>query len=247
MPIGNSPVLRGILKDRRDKKILTPIIRTALASPDFQGFTVPVEGYVPRPYDGWFHPSTHATWTTEQLIDYLLHPENHQPDLHPPLSFVLAVTQGKFWHTFYQRLLHDYGHDILVQDEVPLFDPVRRRKGHTDGLLSTGELLELKTASARAFRQFTTIEDLIAKKPEYYAQTQDYLDMAEAEVMRYLVVCMEAPFEFSEFLVSADGTYQAAQRRKYREAVETAAQFGELPNLSATTARPTLVYGTPLH
>jgi hypothetical protein len=242
----SSAVLRGILREHRDKKVLSPIIRAALHDPNFKGFPLQVEGWTARPYDGWFHPSTHATKTVDELIDYLTHPENHQPEEHPPLVFVLAVTQGKFWHTFIQRLLLDHG--ILLQDEVPLIDPTRRRRGHTDGLLANGELLEIKTSSSRSFRKFTNCADLIANEPGYYAQTQDYLDMAEAEYMRYLVMCMESPYEFSEFLVPADGLFQTAQRRKYREAVETAAQ-GQIYHIPIPTPEQSsaLLYGTPLH
>lgn len=242
----DSAVLRGILKDVRDKKILSPIIRGGLADPKFKGFSLQVEGWTPRPYDGWFHPSTHATWDVDKLVDYLTHPERYQPDEHPSLSFVLAVTQGKFWHTFHQRLLLDHG--ILLQDEVPLVDIPRRRKGHTDGLLANGELLEIKTSSSRSFRKFTDLEGLMTNEPGYYAQTQDYLDMAEAEHMRYLVMCMESPYAFSEFLVPVDGAFQARQRRKYREAVEIAMQHHQLPTITAPVPQQSrLHYGTPLH
>jgi hypothetical protein len=250
----DSAVLRGILSEVRDKKILSPIIRSTLHSPSFTGFTLEVEGWTPRAYDGWIHPSTHTTWSVEQLVEYLTHPEALAEE-EPELSFVLSVTQGKFWHQFVQHLLLDNG--ILVQDEVPLCDPVHRRRGHTDGQLANGELFEFKTANSRSFRKLTNLEALrectSGYIAGYYGQTQDYLDMAEVEHMRYLVMCMEPPYEFAEFVVPADPMFQAKQRMKYREAIETAAEVMAEREAVALSSEPTpepspvLLYGTPLH
>lgn len=246
--MAGSALLRSILNEVRDKKILAPIIRSTLHDPNFKGFTLEVEGWTPRPYDGWLHPSGQATWEVEELVRYLTEPESFSEE-EPTLSFVLSVTQGKFWHTFIQRLLLDNG--ILVQDEVPLRDPLHRRRGHTDGLLSTGELLEIKTASARMIRKLTTATDLRTAKPEYYAQTQDYLDMAQVEHMRYLVMGMEAPFEIAEYIISADSMYQARQRLKYREAIDIAAEImadrEPLPISPLPESRLSLRWGVALH
>jgi hypothetical protein len=252
----DSAVLRGILKEVREKKILTPRIRSTLHSPTFKGFDIPVRGWVSRPPDGWWHPSVHATWPAEKLAQYLVEPGAFTEE-ESPLSFVLSVTQGSFWHEFLQRLLLDDG--ILIQDEVPLCDPLHRRKGHADGLLANGEMLEIKTASSRAFKKFPDAEALRENQPVYFAQTQDYLDMAEREVMRYLVMCKEPPYEFGEFLVRADSMFQAKQRVKYREAIDIARELMEdrsFPEVTSSPSepsplipdpRPVLLYGTPLH
>ena len=60
-----------LIKDISEDKILIPVIRAALSDPDFKAFDVRVDGWEPRPYDGWFHPSTHATWNVRQLWLYL--------------------------------------------------------------------------------------------------------------------------------------------------------------------------------
>jgi hypothetical protein len=212
--VGN---LRRLLNEsKNEKKIITPYVRAALTNPAFQGFWVEVEGWTPRPYDGYFHPSTHSTWTARQLSYYLTNPDEliqEQPDL----LFVLAVTQGKFWHKFIQLLLLAAG--ILVEDEVPLKDLVYNRKGHADGRLYNGEYFEFKTMNERSIRKVKTIQDLIMYHPDYYAQTQDYLDVLGAESMRYFIMALASPFPMQEFVVPADPAFQAAQREKYRQAI----------------------------
>jgi hypothetical protein len=211
-----SPAFRRMLKDAQQNKIITPVIASMLSNPSFEGFDVPVEDWTPRPYDGWFHPSTHATWNVRQLTHYLLQ-GSEMPEARPELLFVLAVTQGKFWHSFIQKLLMENG--LMEKDEVPLVDHEHHRRGHTDGLLRNGELFEFKTASERVIKKLGSVEDLKQYKPEYYAQTQDYLDMAQAEEMRYFVMSLAAPFPMVEFVVPADRNFQAAQRGKYLQAL----------------------------
>lgn len=209
-----SPNFRRVLTDIHDKKILIPTIRAALADPDFAGFTLEIEPWLARAPDGWFHPSTHATWTARQLTYLLSHPEYFVEGTRD-LLFVLAVTQGKFWHTFIQHVLLD--HHVLVQDEVPLIDPEHNRRGHTDGRLANGELFEFKTASDYVIKKLSTVEDLKEYRPEYWAQTQEYLDMAGVDTMRYLVMTLSSPFPMVEFIVPADHEFQAAQREKYKQ------------------------------
>lgn len=220
-----SPNFRTMMKELGQGKIVTPIIRSALSKPTFDGFDVPVEGWITRPYDGWFHPSTHSTWTPRQLYYYLTVGEKMFVE-NPTLLFVLSVTQGKFWHNFVQRLLLDNG--LMLQDEVPILDPIHMRRGHTDGLLSNGEGFEFKTASERVIVKMKTLDLLMKNQPKYYAQTQDYLDVTGGEVMRYFIMQLSAPFDMAEFEVPADPEFQAAQRDKYREAIEAAAA-GEPP------------------
>jgi hypothetical protein len=59
-----------------------------------------------------------------------------------PLTGVLAVTAGKFWHRFFQLLWLRTGD--LLQDEVPIWHEETNRVGHADGLLPSGEGLEIK-------------------------------------------------------------------------------------------------------
>lgn len=219
-----TPNFKRTLRDISNGKIVVPIISAALNRPRFKGFNVEVEGWTPRPYDGWFHPSTHATWTTRQLYHYLLSGAEMVEEV-PSLLFVLSVTQGKFWHGFIQKLLLANG--LMLQDEVPLKDKLHNRKGHTDGLLSNGELFEFKTASERVIRKMTSVEELKEYKPGYYAQTQDYLDMSGYQRMRYFIMSLSAPFPMEEFVVEADPVFQQQQREKYRAAIEAAESGAE--------------------
>jgi hypothetical protein len=229
------PDFKKTLSNLSSGKIVIPIIRAALHRPSFDGFEVPVEGWTPRPYDGWFHPSTHATWTVRQLWLYLTLGARI-PLEEPELLFVLSVTQGKFWHSFVQKLMLDHG--IMAKDEVPLKDPVHMRRGHTDGLLDNGELFEFKTASERVLMKIQTVKELKEYKPGYYAQTQEYLDIAGYQRMRYFIMTLAAPFPMEEFVVEADPGFQEQQRLKYRAAIEHA-QTGEEPDFCCSIGSKT--------
>jgi len=234
-----SATFRRFLKDVHSEQILKPAIKASLSNPDFKDFTIDVDGWDTRQYDGWFHPSTHATWSTRQLYHYLVDGENIEPE-RPELLFVLAVTQGKFWHTLVQTLLADRGilkvnrtvpatASITDQVEVPLVDKKHNRRGHADGRIAVrdDELFEFKTMSDWKLKKIRTVEDIKKLTPEYYAQTQDYLDMAGVGAMRYLIMSLASPFPMEEIVVPADKAFQAAQRQKYLDAIQAAADQRE--------------------
>lgn len=232
------PAFRRMLREVKDEKILVPFMRAALSKPTFTGFKVNVEGWSSRPYDGWFHPSTHADWTARQLALYLLHGADMEESM-PDLMFVLSVTQGSFWHEFVQRLLLDGGillpnpgttkrDSIIKRAEIPIRDPEHNRTGHADGRL-TDELFEFKSASERVIAKLQSVEDLKQYKPGYYTQIQDYLDVTGFLKARYFVMQLSAPFAMAEFVVPADPGFQMQQRAKYREAIE-AVEADELPD-----------------
>jgi hypothetical protein len=60
--------------------------------------------------------------------------------------------------------------------------------------------------------------------PDYYAQSQDYLMMSGLRFMRYFIIGMSTPYPMREFVVEANPAFQAAQRAKYREALDRAAR-----------------------
>jgi hypothetical protein len=205
--------LRALAGDAK----LIPIIRGELMNRGFQSFDLRVDAWSSRPHDGWWHPSSHSSWPARKLALYLMHPERIEEEL-MGMESMLTVTQGHFWHTFIQRVLLRNG--ILECDEVPLEDPEHRRRGHMDGKMS-GEGLEIKTINNDWLAQsITSEEQLREKKPGYYAQGQDYLDMANLDSMRFLFMGTYRPFPMVEFVMHRDEPYQRAQRAKYTEALE---------------------------
>lgn len=215
-----------VLKEIQDEKILVPLIRAALLDPKFKGFNVLAEEWRPRPYDGRFHPSSHATWTERMLALYLMNPDAVDVEEKPSLIFVLAVTQGKFWHEFYQRLLKNLG--VLEAKEVPIDNPETNVLGHADGRLGgkdsrlKGELLELKTMNDWKHGKITNEDELRELEPGYYGQSQDYLRETGCDRMRYLIISNSSPYDMTEFVVHANPAYQEAQRRRYTNAMAMA-------------------------
>ena len=209
--------LSAMLAAQSEDQILISTLHRRLYDPDFAGFYVPVEAWTPKPYDGWFHPSSQSQYTVRQLYLYRTRPDLLMGE-HMPLTGVLAVTAGKFWHKFVQMVLLDDG--VLLQDEVPVLDEYTHRRGHADGMLSNGECLEIKTINTFQVEKITSEEVLKEKKPEHWAQTMDYLDCLGLRTMRYLIIAPSYPFRMSEFLVRADFDYIAKRRVEYRIAYE---------------------------
>lgn len=209
--------LRRALRGIADAEIIIPILHTELNDPEFTGFSVNIEPWTARPPDGYFHPSTHATWGLEDLYHYLAHPELLKVE-RMELTSVFAITQGNFWHLFLQHVLKKQG--ILVEDELGFSDEVYRRRGHMDGLLSNNEGLEIKTMNARTLSKINTAEDLKELKPGYWAQAQEYLDVFQLGAMRFLILNAEYPFTMKEFVVRSDEVHQIRRRKLYAEVIE---------------------------
>jgi hypothetical protein len=229
---------RNMLGAAKAGQVLIPAVHVALNNPDFVGFPVDVEPFLPRGYDGRFHPSSHATWTVRQLYLYLVAPRLLGQE-RMPLTGVLAVTAGKFWHRFFQLLWLKTGH--LIRDEVPIVDKPTNRVGHADGVLASGEGLEIKTINEFQINKVDSEAVLKEKKFDYWCQTQDYLDCTGWEVMRYFLINPSYPFAMSEFVVKADHKHQAARRAVYLRALDLAERFPDhrhLDNLAQADIEP---------
>ena len=241
-----TPNFQRTLRSLKAQKVIIPVLRAAMADPDFESFKVSVRGWRAgvREFDGWFHPSTHATWTARQLALYLRHGAEIPPEK-PALEYVYAVTQGSFWHEFHQRVLlkrkilrrnpgSTSRDSIEKQCEIALRDEGLNVRGHADGQLilpgHEDELFEFKTMNDWKLGQFDNEEILREKNPfGYWHQTQDYLMISGFPKMRYVIMSMASPYPMQEFVVHADSAHHRRQRAKYREALE-AAQEGFLPD-----------------
>jgi hypothetical protein len=206
--------------------VLAPILRYELTNPRFEGFTIEMDGWTDRPWDGWFHPSTHATWTPRQLALYLTQPQLIETE-QPTMEMVVAVTQGHFLHHLIGNVL--LGNGVVEALEIPGEDPVHNRKGHMDGRRGE-EGVEFKSINREhLLNKITDAESLRRLKPGYYGQAQDYIDMHGLTGMRFLFFGVMYPYPMGEFVVPRDDEFIAAQRTKYLLAQELAAagEIGE--------------------
>lgn len=216
------PDLRRAIRGLAKNEILIPTLHTALNDPKFKGFNIEIEPWSARPPDGYFHPSTQATWNVRQLALYLMAPEMVETE-RMQLTSVLAITQGHFWHLFIQHVLAES--KILIKSEVGFTDELHKRRGHMDGLLRVNgreEGLEIKTMNPYKIKKVTSAQELILEKPEYWAQAQEYLDVFGLDQMRFLIISPSYPFPMNEFVVPADPEHQERRRAIYRGAIQVA-------------------------
>lgn len=241
--MSNTPAFRTLLKSIGNEEILVPMLRSVLHDPSFNAFTIEVEGFVTRPPDGWFWPSTHPTWNERHLYEYVTNPARLLGEPMDPTG-TLAVTAGSFFHTFVQTVLVREG--ILEQQpkvcgcgrehperaEVYLVDPEAGVRGHSDGVVHDGSGFEFKTMTPlkldRAPRGTPTDPEVLkwfrTKCADYYAQAQEYLRMSGRRRMIVLIVSLTYPFNMREIHVAYDHAFATATREKYlrvREAVKS--------------------------
>lgn len=220
--------LRRAYKGLANDEILVPALLTALNDPTFAGFNIEIAAWSSRPADGYFHPSTQSTWNVRQLALYLMAPHLYEQE-RMQAKGVFAITQGHFWHEFIQHVLETT--KILKKSEVGFTDEEHKRRGHMDGLLVIGgeqEGLEIKTMNPYTLAKIKTVEELVEKKPGYYSQAQEYLDVFDLPRMRFLIISPSYPFPMKEFVVAANPSHQERRREIYKGAIKIA-EAGKLP------------------
>lgn len=204
--------------------------------------------------DGFFHPSTHPTMEPRQLYFYLTaDPDDLVPE-EIEYENRMAMIMGTAVHSFIQTCMIDAG--ILLKpmgtcvacgrehgtkksqcDEFGAMDKTLGRRGHMDGILQITAagwgrgLFEFKTINPKACFGLShhNLEWLKTKKPMYYAQLQDYLDMTGMSKALILFAILGFPWKLVEIEVPYDHEFVAGLKRKYRH-VREAEESGEMPD-----------------
>jgi hypothetical protein len=225
---------RTLLKSIGNDEVVVPLLRSALYDPSFKGFTIEVEGFEPRPPDGWFWPSTHPLWPERLLFQYATEPQGLVLEPMDPTG-TLAVTAGSFFHTFTQvvlvregvlerqPVLCGCGKEHPERAEVHLVDEEARTRGHSDGAVYDGSGFEFKTMNPSKMQGIPkasptdaeVLEWFKTKCPDYYAQAQEYLRMSGRRRMIVVILALVYPFEMREIHVAYDRAYATATREKY--------------------------------
>lgn len=228
-----APAFRKTMASIANGEVVIPIIRAKLWNPDFDSFTIEVEGFKNRPWDGWFHPSTHPTWPERMLYYYLTEHERLVAEPFDTAS-VMAITQGNFWHTFVQKVLIDAGYLIPPpegQKEHGFSDTETRSRGSVDGLSVDSEVFEYKTMMtakmARIERGAPTdpavLESFKRLAPEYFFQGQEYMRLSGFRRWRGVIQGLEYPFEMREIAMEFDPAAAYGIRDKYRAVLQAVA------------------------
>jgi len=230
-----SPNFRRLLSGAAKKEVLVPLLRAALFDPDFQDFTVRIRGFVRRPPDGWFHPSTHPLANERALYHYLANPEAMVDDVRDPHS-VMAVTQGSFWHDFVQHVL--VGVNVLQINPNPTSgmnpaewfwsDEKTRSRGHSDGLDFDDEIFEFKTMNAARLRKIAdgepespeVLRSFRSLTPDYYAQGQEYMRLSGRQRWRAIIMAIEYPYPMREIAMEYDPFFAQNIALKYERVLQ---------------------------
>jgi hypothetical protein len=236
-------ILKGVL----EKEIIIPRLNTYLYDPKFPGFDVPMAGFEKRIPDGWFHPSTHPLWPERLLYWYARDPKRMVTEPLDPIG-TQAVTQGNFWHAFFQTIGIADGwlkimtpkaktpHDMA---EYWVEDPALGTGGSLDGVLEPDALpiqmeegFEIKTMVNAKLRKCPKAPPMSNEKiewfrdscPEYYAQAMEYLRMSGYPRQRILITSVEYPYPKVELCIPFDRGYSAAIVEKYRRVRQAVAE-----------------------
>lgn len=232
-----TPNFRKLVAGAVSGEVLVPVIRNYLWDPKFPSFTINIDGWKPRPPDGWFHPSTHPLVPERLLYYYLTEPTRMIPEVFDPTS-TMTVTQGHFWHEFIQTCLLDAG--ILQANPADTgrnpaewlwFDEETRARGWSDGLTLDGEIFEFKSMrQAKAAKIANgapdspevqqSFRDLV---PGYYAQAQEYMRLSGRKRWRGVVLSLEWPFPLREVVLDFDPFFAHQIATKYRSVLQAAA------------------------
>lgn len=211
-----------------------------------------------RKPDGFFHPSTHPRWPARMLYLYLTQPDRMVPEMLDYESR-MAVTMGTAVHAFFQMCLRDakvmapLGKEICKVcgkphgtrknqcDEFEALDGRLGARGHMDGVLvidQPGTLwtpgtggLEFKTINPNACFGLTdlNLEWLKTKKPDYYAQVQEYMRITGLRQFIVLFAILGYPWKLVEIQVPYDIGASMLVENKYR-AVRDAQVSGRMPD-----------------
>ncbi|GAA1978958.1 hypothetical protein [Kitasatospora viridis] len=231
---------------------LVPLVEAAIRDCRFpEVFEVTFRNYqADRPPDGWFHPSTHPTMDERQLYYYLAEPDRW---IREPFEYGsrMAVMMGTATHDLMAAALTEigvlsppkgtcvacgrpHGRDAGQCGEWGVIDPVLRRRGHLDGLLTLptwGEgIYDLKTCSPMVIKGIQD-HDLAAFKarwPGYYGQQQEYMALSGKRQALVLFLGLSQGWPMKEFTIPRDEEYIVALEAKYR-AVRNYVDAGQVP------------------
>lgn len=237
---------RHMVRDVSAGLVVKPILHNYLFDASFPEFSLlfPKQKMARAP-DGWFHPSTHPTWTDRQLYYYLTQPELMLVEKLEYMS-TLSVTVGTAMHGFIEMCLTDAGIRPLALQactmcppdrnckEAGVMDEESRSRGHMDGVLDLAHLhhqfdedqpvVEFKTTNSMKLRKFkdNDVEAYRKAWPEYYAQIQEYLRLSGKRMAVVLFMSMGYPWEMKEFHIPFDRAFANAVREKYLSVIDLA-------------------------
>lgn len=250
-----SPAFRRTADMLARDLVIKPLVEAYLRAGNFPSvFTVTYrdEGKERVP-DGFFHPSTHPRWGERMLFYYLTQPDRMIPE---DIGYEnrMAMVMGTGAHSFIQMCMIDAG--ILIRptgtcqacnrphgskktecDEWGAIDRTLGRRGHMDGVIEVSTqnwgrgLFEFKTINPNASFGLAdgNLDWLKQKKPDYYAQVQDYLDMTGYQKAIILFAVLGFPWKLVEIEIPYDHVFVAKLRAKYTR-VREAERTGYLPD-----------------
>ena len=256
-----TPAFRRIADMADERLVLKPVVESYLIEAKFPAiFTVTFKkAGIARKPDGWFHPSTHPTWTARMLYYYLTAPDDMEQE---SLSYEsrMAVTMGTAVHGFVEMCVRDAGVMLPLEgtcpacqkphgiesdqcDEFGAIDRETGSRGHMDGNVRL-DLdgvhwkagiggFEFKSTSPNAARKIVGHDNEIdvfrEGYPEYYAQVQEYMRISGLTQFVVLWAILGYPWKLVEFQVPYDLAFATRLAAKYATVLDHV-QMGTPPD-----------------
>lgn len=247
-----TPAFKKIAVGASKGLVVSPILNNYLHSAKYpKEFAVTFRNHgAERKPDGYFHPSTHPSWSERQLFYYLTQPHKVQVE---PLEYAgaLSVTMGTAVHDFVEMCLIHAGaleepHGTCVAcgrehgkkkgqcNEWGVMHEATKTRGHTDGRLTAlagyGGF-EFKTSNMMKLSNIddNDVERFREKWPQYWLQVQEYMRASRLERYVVLFLGMGYPWTTKEFVIPRDDAHCFAMEQKYLRVLQ-AAEAGVAPD-----------------
>lgn len=238
-----TPAFKKIATGASKGLVLSPILNNYLHGAKYpKEFSVTFRNHgAERKPDGYFHPSTHPSWTDRQLYYYLTEPKKIQTE---PLEYAgaLSVTMGTAVHDFVEMCLitagalqephgtcvccgREHGKKKGQCAEWGVMDEVTKTRGHTDGRLT--EMVgwggfEFKTSNMMKLGNVddNDVERFKEKWPQYWLQVQEYMRCSGLERYVVLFLGMGYPWTTREFVIPRDDIHCYKMTQRYAHILE---------------------------
>lgn len=234
------PVFDSIAKEAAEGCLIKPILLDFFQRDQQLQVTLHIDRTMDRPYDGWFHSSTHPLQDEHALWMYLAHPKLVKREA---MGYIGAMSTmfGTITGEVLKAALSSAGIAIKVPSgtcpacglpqpakcrEHGACQPETRSRGHLDDIADFGGEgtygIDWKTIKPYGLKGVPDMdaEAFRLKWPKYYAQGQDYMRMTGLRRFIFMFVGLGNPWMMREFHIEFDPVFAYQIECKYKRVID---------------------------